>query len=186
MSAILFFWVGAPALLDGFDLGAGILFGFARDELGRRGIMDAISPVWDGNETWLVLTGATLFGAFPLVYAILLSSFYLPVMLAALILSGIAFEFRYRTQHMRWVWDAGFAGGSLVATFMQGLTVGALVEGLPIANEQDVGGEFGWLSPFSVLCSIGLVLGYTLLGASARARYATPRISRCLGWSPRA
>jgi cytochrome bd ubiquinol oxidase subunit II len=102
MSAILFFWVGALALttllyvlLDGFDLGAGILFGFARDELGRRGIMDAISPVWDGNETWLVLTGATLFGAFPLVYAILLSSFYLPlvVMLAALILRGVAFEF---------------------------------------------------------------------------------------------
>jgi cytochrome d ubiquinol oxidase subunit II len=133
------FWVAALAvtillyvLLDGFDLGVGILFGINRDEMERRSMLDAISPVWDGNETWLVLAGATLFGAFPLVYAVLMSAFYLPLiaMLAALILRGVAFEFRYKTQRMRWVWDAGFAGGSLVATFMQGLMVGALVEGL--------------------------------------------------------
>ena len=122
---IMLFWAGALActillyvLLDGFDLGVGILFGFTRDESRRVAMMAAIAPVWDGNETWLVLTGATLFGAFPLVYAALLSAFYLPViaMLAALILRGVAFEFRYKTRRMRWVWDAGFSGGSLVAT----------------------------------------------------------------------
>ena len=172
---ILLFWVGVLAitillyvLLDGFDLGVGILFGLTRVEERRVAMMDAIAPVWDGNETWLVLTGATLFGAFPLVYSVLLSAFYLPViaMLVALILRGIAFEFRYKTLRMRWVWDAGFSVGSLVAAFMQGLMVGALVEGLPILNEQYAGGDFTWLSPFAVLCGIGLVLGYSLLGAA--------------------
>src|ERR1700735_4548949 len=109
-------------LLDGFDLGIGILFGLTRDEAKRRGMMAAVSPVWDGNETWLVVTGVVLWGAFPVVYATLLSAFYLPifVMLAGLILRGVAFEFRYKTQRLRWMWDAGFAGGSLVAAFIQG------------------------------------------------------------------
>jgi len=153
-------------LLDGFDLGVGMLFGLTRSEDNRSVMLNAVAPVWDGNETWLVVTGVILWGAFPIVYATLLSAFYLPLllMLAGLILRGVAFEFRYKTERLRWIWDAGFAGGSLVAAFIQGLTVGALVEGLPIANGHYTGGEFGWLSPFALLCGVGLCLGYTLLG----------------------
>jgi cytochrome d ubiquinol oxidase subunit II len=130
-------------------------------------MLSAVAPIWDGNETWLVVSGVVLWGAFPLVYAVLLSAFYLPVlvMLAGLILRGVAFEFRYKTERMRWIWDAGFAGGSLVAAFVQGMTVGALVEGLLIANGRYIGGDFGWLSPFALLCGLGLCLGYALLGA---------------------
>lgn len=154
-------------LLDGFDLGVGILFGAARGEMQRSAMMSAVAPIWDGNETWLVVTGVVLWGAFPVVYATLLSAFYLPllVMLAGLILRGVAFEFRHKAERMRWLWDISFAGGSLVAAFIQGLTVGALVEGLPIVNGHYVGGDFGWLSPFAVLCGVGLCIGYTLLGA---------------------
>jgi cytochrome bd ubiquinol oxidase subunit II len=168
------FWVAILAvsillyvLLDGFDLGVGILFGVTRDETRRHAMLSAVAPIWDGNETWLVVAGVVLWGAFPVVYATLFSAFYLPLllMLAGLILRGVAFEYRYKTERMRWIWDAGFAGGSLVAAFMQGMTVGALVEGLPISNGQYVGGEFGWFSPFAVLCGIGLCLGYALLGA---------------------
>ncbi len=168
------FWVAALAisillyvLLDGFDLGVGILFGLTRDETRRHTMLSAVAPIWDGNETWLVVAGVVLWGAFPIVYAALFSAFYLPllVMLAGLILRGVAFEFRYKAERMRWVWDAGFAGGSLVAAFTQGLMVGALVEGLPIVNGHYTGGDFGWLSPFALLCGVGLCLGYTLLGA---------------------
>ncbi len=136
--AMVLFWVFVLAvstllyvLLDGFDLGVGILFGATRDEAQRRAMMSAVAPIWDGNETWLVVTGVVLWGAFPLVYATLLSAFYLPLllMLAGLILRGVAFEFRHKTERMRWLWDSSFAGGSLVAAFMQGLTVGALVAG---------------------------------------------------------
>jgi cytochrome bd ubiquinol oxidase subunit II len=168
------FWVSVLAislllyvLLDGFDLGVGMLFGLTRDETQRGTMQDAVAPLWDGNETWLVVAGVILWGAFPPVYATLLSAFYLPLllMLAGLILRGVAFEFRYKTQRFRWIWDVSFAGGSLAAAFIQGLTVGALVEGLPIRNGVYSGGEFGWLSPFAVLCGIGLCLGYALLGA---------------------
>jgi cytochrome bd ubiquinol oxidase subunit II len=171
---VVMFWVAILAvsillyvLLDGFDLGIGILFGAAGDETKRHAMLSAVSPIWDGNETWLVVAGVILWGAFPIVYAILFSAFYLPLllMLAGLILRGVAFEYRYKTEGLRWIWDAGFAGGSLVAAFMQGLTVGALVEGLPISNGQYTGGEFGWFSPFAVLCGIGLCLGYALLGS---------------------
>jgi cytochrome d ubiquinol oxidase subunit II len=171
---MVMFWVAVLAisillyvLLDGFDLGIGILFGLTRDETRRHAMLSAVAPIWDGNETWLVVTGVILWGAFPVVYATLLSAFYLPllVMLAGLILRGVAFEFRYKTERLRWIWDAGFAGGSLVAAFIQGLTVGALVEGLPIVDGRYAGGDFGWLSPFALLCGIGLCLGYTLLGA---------------------
>ena len=171
---MVMFWVAILAvsillyvLLDGFDLGIGILFGLTRDETRRRAMMSAVAPIWDGNETWLVVAGVVLWGAFPVVYATLFSAFYLPLllMLAGLILRGVAFEYRYKTERMRWIWDAGFAGGSLVAAFIQGLTVGALVEGLPIANGQYTGGEFGWFSPFAILCGVGLCLGYALLGA---------------------
>jgi cytochrome d ubiquinol oxidase subunit II len=168
------FWVAALALsillyvlLDGFDLGVGILFGLTRSETRRRVMLSAVSPIWDGNETWLVVTGVVLWGAFPVVYAMLLSAFYLPllVMLAGLILRGVAFEFRNKAERARWICAWGFAGGSVAATFIQGMTVGALVEGLPIANGQYAGGDFGWLSPFAVLCGAGLCLGYALLGA---------------------
>jgi cytochrome d ubiquinol oxidase subunit II len=171
---MILFWVGALALttllyvlLDGFDLGVGILFGFSRSEEHRRQMMAAISPVWDGNETWLVLTAMILFGAFPGVYATLLSAFYLPLilMLGALILRGVAFEFRYKATGARWLWDLGFSGGSLVATFVQGMTVGALVEGLPMRDGHYAGGMFDWFSPFACLCGAGLCLGYALLGA---------------------
>ena len=171
---MVLFWVAVLAtsallyvLLDGFDLGIGILSAGARSDARREVMMSAIAPIWDGNETWLVATGVVLWGAFPVVYATLLSAFYLPLllMLAGLILRGVAFEFRHRTEKWRWLWDASFAGGSLIATFMQGLTVGALVEGLPIANERYVGGDLGWLSPFALLCGVGLCVGYSLLGA---------------------
>jgi len=172
---MILFWAGLLAvtillyvLLDGFDLGVGILFAFA-DEPSRRKMLAAISPVWDGNETWLVVTGTGLFGAFPAAYAALMSAFYLPLalMLCALILRGVAFEFRYKALiGFRWIWDFGFTGGSLVATFIQGMTVGALVEGLPMKDGHYIGGTFGWFSPFAALCGLGLVLGYSLLGAS--------------------
>jgi cytochrome d ubiquinol oxidase subunit II len=171
---MILFWVAVLAismllyvLLDGFDLGIGILFGVTHDEDKRNAMMSAVAPVWDGNETWLVSAGVVLWGAFPVVYAALLSAFYLPLvlMLVGLMLRGVAFEFRHKATRMRCVWDVSFAGGSLIAGFMQGLTVGALVEGLPIADGRYIGGEFGWLSPFSLLCGIGLCVGYALLGA---------------------
>jgi cytochrome d ubiquinol oxidase subunit II len=154
-------------LLDGVDLGVGMLFGLTNGEVGRGAMLSAVAPIWDGNETWLVVTAVILWGAFPVVYATLLSAFYLPliVMLLGLILRGVAFEFRYKTQRMRWIWDLSFAGGSLIATFIQGVTVGALVEGLQVTNGQYSGGDFGWLTPFAALCGIGLCLGYALLGA---------------------
>src|SRR5262250_1893987 len=171
---MVMFWVAILAvsillyvLLDGFDLGVGILFGLTREETRRHAMLSAVAPIWDGNETWLVVAGVILWGAFPVVYATLFSAFYLPLllMLAGLILRGVAFEYRYKTERMRWIWDSGFAGGSLVAAFMQGLTVGALVKGLPITNGYYSGGELGWFSPFAVLCGIGLCLCYALLGA---------------------
>ena len=154
-------------LLDGFDLGVGILFGMARGETRRGAMIGAISPIWDGNETWLVAAGVVLWGAFPIVYATLFSVFYLPLllMLAGIILRGVSFEYRLKTERMRWLWDAAFAGGSLVITFIQGMMVGALVQGLAIVNGQYTGGEYGWFSPFAVLCGIGLCFGYSLLGA---------------------
>jgi cytochrome bd ubiquinol oxidase subunit II len=154
-------------LLDGFDLGIGMLFGLTRNEERRSAMLSAVAPIWDGNETWLVVTGVILWGAFPIVYATLFSAFYLPllVMLAGLILRGVAFEFRSKTERARWLWDWSFAGGSFAASFIQGMTVGALVEGLPIKNGEYAGGDFGWLTPFAALCGIGLCLGYALLGA---------------------
>jgi cytochrome d ubiquinol oxidase subunit II len=172
------FWAAVLALalllyvvLDGLDLGIGMLFGFTRSELTRRHMVATVSPVWDGNETWLVVSGSVLFAAFPMIYAVLLSAFYLPLclMLAALILRGVAFEFREKAGPiMRRVWDFGFAGGSFVAAFMQGSTVGALVRGLPVGPDgRFLGhGAFDWLSPFALLCGLGLCLGDALLGAA--------------------
>jgi cytochrome d ubiquinol oxidase subunit II len=171
---MVMFWVALLAisillyvLLDGFDLGVGMLLGLTSSETRRRAMLSAVAPIWDGNETWLVVTAVILWGAFPGAYATLLPAFYLPllVMLAGLILRGVAFEYRHKAERMRWIWDLSFIGGSYAAAFIQGLTVGALVEGLPMANGQYAGGDFGWFSPFAALCGVGLCLGYALLGA---------------------
>ena len=169
------FWAFALALclalyvvLDGFDLGVGILFGLAPSEKCRRHMMDAISPVWDGNETWLVLSAATLYAAFPAVYAIAVSAFYLPVivMLGGLILRGVSFEFRDKGGRYQFVWTLSFFAGSVVAAFAQGCTIGAFVEELPVHDGRFAGSMLTWLSPFAVLCGAGLCLGYAMLGAS--------------------
>ncbi len=168
------FWVALLAisiliylLLDGFDLGVGMLSLLPNSEPRRWAMLGAIAPFWDGNETWLVVTGVILWGAFPIVYATVLSAFYIPVifMLLGLILRGVAFEFRSRSRRSRGIWTIAFGGGSLVASFMQGVMVGSLVQGLPMTNGEYAGGMFGWFSAFSVLCGVGLCLGYALLGA---------------------
>ncbi|ERF81889.1 cytochrome d ubiquinol oxidase subunit II [Bradyrhizobium viridifuturi] len=171
---MVMFWVAVLSistliylLLDGFDLGVGILCGATANVNHRSQMLRAIEPVWDGNETWLVVSGVILWGAFPVVYATLLSAFYLPVivMLLGLILRGVAFEFRNQGEGTRWIWDMSLTGGSLVAAFAQGAMVGALVEGLSFTNGQYSGGTFGWVSAFSVICGVGLCFGYGLLGA---------------------
>jgi cytochrome d ubiquinol oxidase subunit II len=173
-----YFWAAVLGLglllyvvLDGFDLGVGILFGLTRDEAARRHMLSAISPVWDGNETWLVIGGTVLWAAFPTAYALILSAFYLPfcLMLCALILRGVAFEFRQRASaHTRFVWDIGFAGGSFFAAFVQGVVVGALVRGISVGADGRLlgGGALHWASPFAFLCGAGLCLGNALLGAA--------------------
>ena len=169
------FWAGVIALailvyviLDGYDLGVGILFGTTANEQHRVTMMNAIAPYWDGNETWLVLVGAGLFAAFPMVYAIFLPAFYLPValMLLGLIFRGVAFEFRNRSTHMRPVWDLGFFLGSLIAALVQGAAIGTMVQELTVVDGRYAGGPFEWITPFSALCGVGLVLGYALLGAA--------------------
>jgi cytochrome bd ubiquinol oxidase subunit II len=165
--AILAMSILLYVLLDGFDLGIGMLFGFAHGEERRREILRSVAPIWDGNEIWFVVTGVVLWGAFSIVYTTLLSAFYLPllVMFAGLVLRSVAFGFCNKSRKARWIWDWSFAGGSFAATFIQGVIVGALVEGLPIENGRYAGGDFGWLTPFAVLCGLGLCLGYALLGA---------------------
>jgi cytochrome d ubiquinol oxidase subunit II len=172
--ALFWAWVicGAIVLytiLDGFDLGVGVLFGTTRDERLRVQMMNTIAPFWDGNETWLVVVGAGLFAAFPMVYAVFLSAFYLPVLLLliGLIFRGIAFEFRFRARHerVRQAWDLGFSLGATVVAFVQGAAVGAWLRGIPVVAGQYAGGAFGWLHPFTLLTGVGLVLGYALLGA---------------------
>jgi cytochrome d ubiquinol oxidase subunit II len=173
-SNLALFWAGVLAcsillyvFLDGFDLGVGVLFGTTQNEAHRVRMMDTIAPFWDGNETWLVVIGAGLFAAFPDVYAVFLGAFYFPVLLLlfGLIFRGIAFEFRFRSERMRRVWDWGFFLGSTVVAFVQGAAVGAMMRGIPVADGQYAGGPFGWLHPFAILTGIGLVLGYALLGA---------------------
>lgn len=179
------FWVAVLALtiflyvtLDGFDLGIGMLLPLARHERERREMLASIAPVWDGNETWLVLNATVLFGIFPLTYATLLSTFYLPLifMLGALIFRGVAFEFRDKSARTRPLWDKGFVVGSYVATFLQGTAVGALVHGLPMAGTRYVGGAFGWYSPFALLCGVGLCIGYALMGAGWLTWKSAPNI----------
>jgi cytochrome bd ubiquinol oxidase subunit II len=155
-------------LLDGFDLGVGMLFGLTRDETRRRHMLAAVSPLWDGNETWLIVAGVVLWGAFSAAYSLLVSAFYVPVilMLAGLIFRGVAFEFRGRARRTRAIWNVGFVVGSVVAAFMQGAMVGALAKGLPVVNGRFTGDVMTWCSSFSALCGVALCAGYALLGAT--------------------
>jgi cytochrome d ubiquinol oxidase subunit II len=154
-------------LLDGFDLGVGMLYGFAPDTHSRNLVMNCIAPVWDGNETWLVLGGIALLAAFPLAFAIIIPALYFPVlvMLLALAFRGVAFEFRFRDAGHKTFWDHGFCYGSGVATFAQGVMLGAFIQGFKVEGRQFVGSSFDFLTPFSVLTGIALLFGYGLLGA---------------------
>ena len=155
-------------LLDGFDLGIGILFPFAPSDTCRDRMMNSIAPFWDGNETWLVLGGGGLFAAFPLAYAILMPAFYMPVtmMLLGLILRGVSFEFRFKAEgRSRRLWDYLFHFGSLVATLTQGMMLGAYVQGIQVSGRAFAGGALDWLNAFSMMTGIALVCGYGLLAA---------------------
>ena len=167
-AALIAFAVLAYVVLDGFDLGVGILFPFFPEQHDRNIMTNSVAPVWDGNETWLVLGGGGLMAVFPLAYATVLPALYIPIilMLLGLIFRGVAFEFRFRTQRWRGVWDWGFALGSVTAAFMQGIALGALVQGIAIENRQYAGGWWDGLTLFSIVTVIGLVVGYALLGAT--------------------
>jgi len=175
MFDLSFIWAGliafavlAYVVLDGFDLGIGILFLLFEHRDERDQMTNSIAPVWDGNETWLVLGGGGLMAVFPLAYATVLPALYVPIilMLLGLIFRGVAFEFRFRTQRWRSVWDWGFALGSIAAAFMQGIALGALVQGIKVTDRAYAGGWWDWLSPFSVLTGLAVVVGYGLLGAT--------------------
>jgi len=166
-AAILGVAVALYVVLDGFDLGIGMLFPFAKDDAQRERMLASIAPFWDGNETWLVLGGGGLLVAFPRAYAIIMPAFYLPliVMLLALVLRGVTFEFRANAQRKP-VWNAVFAAASTIAGFCQGLVLGGIVGGIDIANGAFAGGPFDWATPFGVMCGLGIVAGYALLGAT--------------------
>lgn len=167
-AVIIFFGVMMYVVMDGFDLGIGMLYPFVPAREDRDVMMNTVAPVWDGNETWLVLGGAGLFAAFPLAYSIILSALYLPLifMLLGLIFRGVAFEFRFKAlDHERHIWDKAFIGGSVVAAFFQGVTLGAYIDGIAITNREFSGGAFDWLAPFPLFTGLGVVVAYTLLGS---------------------
>jgi cytochrome d ubiquinol oxidase subunit II len=166
---IILFGVMMYVVMDGFDLGIGMLFPFVPDKHDRDVMMNTVAPVWDGNETWLVLGGAGLLAAFPLAYSVVLSAFYLPLilMLIGLIFRGVAFEFRFKAQaHRQHLWDKAFIGGSFVATFFQGVTLGAFIEGIPVQHGRYAGGALDWVGLFPLLVGLGLVATYALLGST--------------------
>jgi cytochrome d ubiquinol oxidase subunit II len=166
---IIAFAVFVYVVMDGFDLGLGILFPLFPEKADRDVIMNSVAPVWDGNETWLVLGGGGLMAAFPLAYAVLMPALYTPViaMLVGLIFRGVAFEFRWRTtQSTRNRWDIAFAGGSLLAALAQGIALGAILQGVHVEARHYAGGWWDWLTPFSILTGLALVVGYALLGAT--------------------
>lgn len=177
-------------VMDGFDLGIGILVAFAPGEAERATMINSIAPFWDGNETWLVLGGTLLIAAFPVAYATLLPAFYLPLMtmLFALVFRGIAFEFRFRSSRFRWLWDLAFIGGSILATLCQGIVLGGFIEGVQVTDEA-FGGAFNFLSLFAVICGAGLLGGTRCSepsGSSIRLAVrplttaVAPPASRCL------
>jgi cytochrome bd ubiquinol oxidase subunit II len=166
--AIIGFAVLMYVLMDGFVLGIGILSLFAEDEQQLDHMMTTAAPIWDGNETWLVLGGAGLLAAFPKAYSVMLSALYLPVllMLVALVLRGVSFEFRFKATTSKRIWGVCFAAGSIAAGFAQGLMLGAIVEGMPLQGGKYLSGTFAWFSPFSMLTAVGVVFGYALLGST--------------------
>jgi cytochrome d ubiquinol oxidase subunit II len=159
--------VALYVILDGFDLGIGMLFPFAKDDHERDQMMASIAPFWDGNETWLVMGGAGLLVAFPAAYAIVMPALYLPmiVMLLALVFRGVAFEFREIGVNKA-LWNVAFAGGSTIACFAQGIILGGLIQGIAVKDGGYAGGAFDWATPFALLCGFGVSFGYALLGAT--------------------
>ncbi len=166
-TAVLAVGVFLYVLLDGFDLGVGILYGFAPDRQSRNLVMNSIAPIWDGNETWLILGGVALMAAFPLAFAIILPAVYFPMilMLLSLVFRGVAFEFRYRDAVRRTFWDHGFCWGSALAAFSQGVVLGAFIQGFEVDGRHFAGGSFDCFTPFSLLSGVALMFGYALLGA---------------------
>lgn len=168
-AVVIQFGVMMYVIMDGFDLGIGILFPLVTDPEERDAMVNTVAPVWDGNETWLVLGGAGLMAAFPLAYSVILSALHLPLvfMLLGLIFRGVAFEFRFKADaHHRPLWDQAFVLGSVCATFFQGVTLGAYLEGIPVVGRAYSGGPWDWISPFSVFTGAGLVAAYALLGCT--------------------
>ena len=169
-ASLIAFAVFAYVVMDGADLGVGILFGFVAGRAERDVMVNSIAPVWDGNETWLVFGGGGLFAVFPLAYATLLPAFYMPLiaMLLALVFRGVAFEMRFRARTVpgRRRWDASFRWGSVAAALAQGIVLGAYVQGVHVVGRRYAGGWWDWLTPFSLLTGASLVIGYALLGAS--------------------
>jgi len=165
---IIAFAVFVYIVMDGFDLGLGMLFPFFPQKADRDVIMNSVAPVWDGNETWLVLGGGGLMAAFPLAYAVLMPAIYTPIiaMLLGLVFRGVAFEFRWRSQRERNLWDIAFFGGSLVAALAQGIALGAVLQGVHVEGRHYAGGWWDWLTPFSLLTGVAVVIGYGLLGAT--------------------
>jgi len=167
-AALIAFAVLAYVVLDGFDLGVALLFPFFPEKHDRDVMMNSVAPVWDGNETWLVLGGGGLMAVFPLAYATILPALYAPIiaMLLGLIFRGVAFEYRWRTKRWENFWNWAFTGGSAVATFAQGVALGALVQGIPVVNRAYAGGWWDWLTPFSLATGVALIIGYALLGST--------------------
>jgi len=195
----------AYVVLDGFDLGVGLVFPWLKTDRNRDQAMNSIAPVWDGNETWLVLGGGGLFAVFPLAYAIIMPALYAPLiaMLLGLVFRGVAFEYRWRTARWKHAWDSAFFLGSLVAALSQGVVLGALIQGIEVQGRAYAGGWWDWLTPFSLLCGVALATGYMLLGttwlvmksqgdlrdlAHRLACYATPAMAVSMGlvslWTP--
>jgi cytochrome d ubiquinol oxidase subunit II len=154
-------------VFDGFDLGVGMLYGLLRDDAARTTAMNSVAPVWDGNETWLVFGGLGLLTAFPLAFSIIIPAVYFPIlmMLLALVFRGVAFEFRFKHTTLRRLWDGAFCGGSLVATFAQGIVLGTFIQGFKVEGRHFTGSSFDWVSPFPIAIGVALMLGYGLLGA---------------------
>lgn len=167
--AIIVFATLMYIVMDGFDLGIGLLFPFNKDPGERDMMVNTVAPVWDGNETWLVLGGAGLYGAFPLAYSVIADALAIPLtaMLIGLIFRGVAFEFRFKaTEAHRPFWDKSFVVGSVLATFSQGVAVGAIINGFPVTGREFSGSALDWLAPFPLFCGLGLVIAYALLGCT--------------------
>lgn len=191
-AVVILFAIMMYVVMDGFDLGIGILFPLFGSKEDRDLMMNTVAPVWDGNETWLVLGGAGLLAAFPLAYSVILSACYLPLifMLIALIFRGVAFEFRFKArEHERHFWDKAFIGGSIAATFFQGVTLGTYIQGFPVIDRAYAGGPLDWLTPFALFTGASLIIGYALLGSTwlvmkteGQLQAHAYRIARRLAW----